>query len=42
MPCLAVATAKLPVSERTGIPHHLFSFMDPTQPFNVQEFYALA
>ena len=39
---LDVATAKIAVADRAGIPHHLLSFMDPTQPFNVQEFHTMA
>jgi tRNA dimethylallyltransferase len=33
-----IGTAKLPVSERRGIPHHLIDFLDVTAEANVQDF----
>ncbi|WP_166972605.1 tRNA (adenosine(37)-N6)-dimethylallyltransferase MiaA [Brevibacterium atlanticum] len=33
-----IGTAKLPVSERRGIPHHLIDFLDVTEEANVQDF----
>jgi tRNA dimethylallyltransferase len=37
-----IGTAKLPVSERRGIPHHLIDFLDVTAEANVQDFQARA
>ena len=39
---LSVASAKVTVSEAASVPHHLFSFLTPTQEFSVREFAALA
>lgn len=33
-----IGTAKLPESERRGIPHHLIDFLDVTEETNVQDF----
>ncbi|MGH3424781.1 MAG: tRNA (adenosine(37)-N6)-dimethylallyltransferase MiaA, partial [Nocardioidaceae bacterium] len=33
-----VGTAKLPVTEREGVPHHLLDVLDVTQPATVAEF----
>ncbi len=37
-----IGTAKLPASERRGIPHHLLDLLDASQPATVAEFQALA
>ena len=37
-----IGTAKLPVTERRGIPHHLLDLLDVSQPATVAEFQALA
>ena len=37
-----VGTAKLPVAERRGIPHHLLDTHDPSEPVTVAEFQAEA
>jgi tRNA dimethylallyltransferase len=37
-----IGTAKLPLSERRGIPHHLLDLLDVTAPATVAEFQALA
>src|SRR5215470_4762787 len=37
-----IGTAKLPVAERRGIPHHLLDLLDVTQPLTVAEFQRLA
>ena len=37
-----VGTAKLPVAERRGIPHHLLDLLDVTEPATVAEFQSLA
>jgi tRNA dimethylallyltransferase len=37
-----IGTAKLPVSERRGIPHHLIDFLDVTEEANVQDFQSRA
>jgi tRNA dimethylallyltransferase len=37
-----VGTAKVPVAERRGIPHHLLDLLDVTQPATVAEFQSLA
>ncbi len=37
-----VGTAKLPVAERRGIPHHLLDLLDVTEPATVAEFQTLA
>src|SRR5215467_4550492 len=33
-----IGTAKLPVPERRGIPHHLLDLLDVTEPLTVAEF----
>jgi tRNA dimethylallyltransferase len=33
-----IGTAKLPVAERRGIPHHLLDLLDVTEPATVAEF----
>src|SRR6476661_8020302 len=33
-----IGTAKLPVAERRGIPHHLLDILDVTEPASVAEF----
>jgi tRNA dimethylallyltransferase len=35
---LDIGTAKPPVSERGGIPHHLFDILDPCDEYNVAEY----
>jgi tRNA dimethylallyltransferase len=37
-----IGTAKLPMSERRGIPHHLLDLLDVTEPVTVAEFQVLA
>lgn len=37
-----IGTAKLPVDERRGIPHHLIDILDVTEEANVQDFQACA
>jgi tRNA dimethylallyltransferase len=37
-----IGTAKLPVAERRGIPHHLLDILEVTEPATVAEFQALA
>ena len=37
-----IGTAKLPVDERQGIPHHLIDILDVTEEANVQDFQARA
>ena len=37
-----IGTAKLPVDERRGIPHHLIDILDVTEEANVQDFQARA
>jgi tRNA A37 N6-isopentenylltransferase MiaA len=37
-----IGTAKLPVEERRGIPHHLIDILDVTAEANVQDFQARA
>jgi tRNA dimethylallyltransferase len=37
-----IGTAKLPESERRGIPHHLLDLLDVTEPLTVAEFQSLA
>ena len=37
-----VGTAKLPVSERRGIPHHLLDVLDPTEEASVADYQAAA
>ncbi len=37
-----VGTAKLPLAERRGIPHHLLDLLEVTEPATVAEFQALA
>jgi tRNA dimethylallyltransferase len=37
-----IGTAKLPTSERRGIPHHLLDLLDVTEPLTVAEFQTLA
>ncbi|MBS43017.1 MAG: tRNA (adenosine(37)-N6)-dimethylallyltransferase MiaA [Nocardioides sp.] len=37
-----VGTAKLPLDERRGVPHHLLDLMDVTEPASVAEFQSLA
>src|SRR6478735_9727592 len=37
-----VGTAKLPVAERRGIPHHLLDLLDVTEPATVARFQELA
>ncbi len=39
---LNVASAKATVTEAAGVPHHLFSFLPPTQEFTVRDFASLA
>ena len=33
-----IGTAKLPVEQRLGIPHHLLDLLDPSEPVTVAEF----
>lgn len=35
---ISIATAKVPLSERRGIPHHLIDIADPTQNFTAGEY----
>ncbi|MGC4049000.1 MAG: tRNA (adenosine(37)-N6)-dimethylallyltransferase MiaA [Paludibaculum sp.] len=35
---LDIGTAKTPLAERGGIPHHLFDFLDPWEVFNAGDF----
>ncbi|MHB1653099.1 MAG: tRNA (adenosine(37)-N6)-dimethylallyltransferase MiaA [Desulfitobacteriaceae bacterium] len=35
---LDIGSAKTPLKERRGIPHHLMDFLDPTEPFSVALF----
>jgi len=37
-----IGTAKLPVAERRGVPHHLLDLLDVTEPASVAEFQGLA
>ncbi len=37
-----IGSAKIPLSEREGIPHHLLDIKDPREPFDVTEFVRLA
>ncbi len=37
-----IGTAKLPLSKREGIPHHLIDVLDPQEPFDVFRFQKLA
>jgi tRNA dimethylallyltransferase len=37
-----IGTAKVPVSQRRGIPHHLLDLLDVTEPLTVAEFQVLA
>ncbi|MEY9257337.1 tRNA dimethylallyltransferase [Brevibacterium epidermidis] len=37
-----IGTAKLPIDERRGIPHHLIDFLDVNEEANVQDFQARA
>ena len=37
-----IGTAKLPVAERRGIPHHLLDLLDVREPATVAEFQAMA
>ena len=37
-----IGTAKLPASERRGIPHHLLDLLDVTEPLTVAEFQEMA
>ena len=37
-----IGTAKLPLSERRGIPHHLIDVVDPTEVWDLTRFLALA
>jgi len=37
-----IGTAKLPVAERRGVPHHLLDFMDVTETASVAEFQRMA
>jgi tRNA dimethylallyltransferase len=37
-----IGTAKLPVPERRGVPHHLLDLLDVTEPASVAEFQGLA
>lgn len=39
---LDIGTAKLPVAERRGVPHHLLDIIPPEQPFSVADFRRLA
>ena len=39
---LDVATAKVPVPDRRGVPHHLMSFLDPRTTFSVRAFAAMS
>jgi tRNA dimethylallyltransferase len=39
---LDVGTAKPTAEEMCGVPHHLIDFLDPSQPFSVADFVALA
>ncbi|NPV71454.1 MAG: tRNA (adenosine(37)-N6)-dimethylallyltransferase MiaA [Firmicutes bacterium] len=36
-----IGTAKPPLEERRGVPHHLIDILDPDQPFSVAEFQRL-
>jgi tRNA dimethylallyltransferase len=36
-----IGTAKLPLSERQGVPHHLIDILEPEQPFSVSAFQQL-
>jgi len=36
-----IGTAKLPLDEREGIPHHLIDIMEPSEPFSVSRFQQL-
>src|SRR5215212_7242331 len=37
-----IGTAKLPVAERRGIPHHMMDILEPDEPFTAGEFAARA
>lgn len=37
-----IGTAKVPVNERRGIPHHLIDIVDPDEPFTVADYQRLA
>ena len=39
---LEIATAKVPVSQRRGVPHHLIDFLDPTDLFTAGDYAELA
>ncbi|KLU59055.1 tRNA dimethylallyltransferase [Peptococcaceae bacterium CEB3] len=39
---LDIGSAKTPPSEREGVPHHLFDFLDPHEPYTVAQFQAAA
>lgn len=36
-----IGTAKLPLEERRGIPHHLIDVLDPSEPFSAADFQAM-
>ena len=33
-----IGTAKIPVAERRGIPHHLIDILEPDEPWDVAQF----
>lgn len=37
-----IGTAKLPVEQRAGVPHHLLDMLDPSEPATVAEFQRMA
>lgn len=39
---LDVGSAKLPVDQRQGIPHHLIDIIEPGEEFSAGDFYAVA
>lgn len=39
---MPIATAAPTAAEKQGVPHHLFEFLDPAEPFNVSEYCKLA
>lgn len=39
---LDIASAKATTTERAGVPHHMLSFLEPTQPFTVRDFRSMA
>ncbi len=39
---LDIGTAKTPIAERAGVPHHLLDFLDPTGIFNAGDYVKLA